>query len=260
MPNDPSPLPSFPRSTGATEALPHPIVLPSCCLVIARHLARHGMPASRIARIINELAEHWEDLRAEACERGLPGALAELEADRRLGDPARLAANAVAGLRQRSFLGRHPIFSVCLVPLVLPLLLMSLVFGIVAWLEDSSHFIRWAKDVEAAAPYLIPALALIVHYGAAAISLAWLSWRAWVRGLGFRWVVALSAWCALASLIRHFEFDPIKHVITLGLQFSLRLNRHTVAFLLMHAVPVVLLFSLRRDHKPSEFPEPQTAL
>src|SRR6266540_3389248 len=68
---------------------------PQCSAEVRRRLARHGVPPNRIARVAGELAEHWEELRATALDNGLSAAEAEVEADSRLGEPARLAAETI---------------------------------------------------------------------------------------------------------------------------------------------------------------------
>src|SRR5678816_3071693 len=60
--------------------------------------------------------------------------------------PDHLAKAIIAGLRQSSWLGRHPLISVCLIPLILPLLLMAAVAGLLAALDQWIHFTLWVGD------------------------------------------------------------------------------------------------------------------
>jgi len=209
---------------------------PALCQEVVKRLRRHGLPQARIEEIAEELAEHWEDLREAACQRGLTAAAAITEADQRLGTSERLANEAIAALRHRCWLGRHPILSVCLLPLLLPLLFMAAVLGPAAWVEDSTRFLRTLD------PAVITLGAQTVHYGAVILSLGWLNWRAWQRGLGGRWIIALSLWCALTALVRRFDADPYAHQMMLGLTFPLSLNVRTAVLLFIHSVPIILLF------------------
>src|SRR6185503_13868258 len=98
---------------------------PCCCAAVRNRLAEHGVPAGRIDRVAVELTEHWEDIRAAAVERGLSASEAGAEADARLGAPERLSAELIAGFRRSSWLGRHPILALCVLPLFLTPLLMA---------------------------------------------------------------------------------------------------------------------------------------
>src|SRR4026209_234367 len=98
---------------------------PLCCRRVAQRLADHGMPASRIKRISRELAEHWEDIHATALRNGHSPTEAAAQADARLGQPDQLAANIIDGMRRSSWLGRHPVLSVCVLSLLFAPLLMA---------------------------------------------------------------------------------------------------------------------------------------
>ncbi|HUR45099.1 MAG TPA: hypothetical protein VMZ27_04405, partial [Candidatus Saccharimonadales bacterium] len=77
------------------------------CSVIHSRLARHGVPSHQIERLLVELNEHWEELHEAGLRRGLPPADADAEADKLLGEPEQLAAAAINGFRQSSWIGRH---------------------------------------------------------------------------------------------------------------------------------------------------------
>lgn len=77
---------------------------PDCCVEVRRRLAEHGLPAARIERIVEELAEHWEDLRAAALEEGQTESAAVNFATARLGRPEQLAHDVIEGLRQSTLI------------------------------------------------------------------------------------------------------------------------------------------------------------
>ena len=207
---------------------------PSCSMVVHRRLARHGMPRERIERLTNELAEHWEDLRDEGMEEGLSEEEAEARADLRLGHPEHLAAKLIAGFRRNSWLGRHPILGLCVVPLFLAPLLMSAVALPLYWLDQAMHFTSSGGLV--AYPRVVTGGLWTLYYMALSVSVLWLCHRGWKAGLGVRWVLAMCSWSALTGLLRFFDADPIKHNVVMGFGFPYRLDIHTLAILLLHAL------------------------
>jgi hypothetical protein len=63
-------------------------------------LAQYDLPPSYVQRFVAELGDHLEDIESES---------PEVDAASRLGDPAEVAAAAVAAYRRRRFFGRHPV-------------------------------------------------------------------------------------------------------------------------------------------------------
>jgi hypothetical protein len=97
-------------------------------------LARRGLPRAYIERLVAELDDHFTDLLEErstsmgAARKLQPEADNALthNAERRLGEPTRLAIFAAEQYRARSFLGRHPLVTFAFIPL--PLLAASVIF------------------------------------------------------------------------------------------------------------------------------------
>jgi hypothetical protein len=220
---------------------------PACCAEVRSRLARHGLPADRIERVTRELAEHWDDLRFEALERGLSASEASAEADTRLGRPDQLAADVNLGLRQSSWLGRHPIMALCVVPLFLAPLLMAVVV-LPLWGLDELFRLTYSSgsNLRENAPIIAGGL-WSLYYVTMLIAPAWLSWRVWRAGLGLRWIVAVCTWCALANLFRYFETDTVHRNISIGLSFPWRLNLHTAAILILHCAMAAAFFLAARE-------------
>lgn len=208
---------------------------PDICVNVRERLARHGLPAGRIDRIMRELTEHWEDLRADALESGLPPLAARVEADKHLGTPEDLTANFILHLRRGSWLGRHPLLSVCILPLLLSPALMAAVILPVYWITKWGEWISWnqpgALDVE----IMVNGL-WVVYYLTLMLSTGWLCWRSWRAGLGARWITAMCSWCALMALFRFFNADPFHRNVVVGLSFPWRLDSHTAAILILHLI------------------------
>lgn len=218
---------------------------PACCAEVRRRLARHGLPADRIERVTRELAEHWEDLRAAALERGLSASEASAEADARLGRPDKLAADVTIGLRQSSWLGRHPIMALCVVPLFFAPFLMAVVAFPLWGLDELFHF-AGGSDRRESASIIVGGL-WTLYYVTLLITPVWLCWRVWRAGLGLRWIPAVCAWCALTALFRYFETDTIRRNISMGLSFPWRLNLHTAAILILHCLIAATFFLAARE-------------
>lgn len=87
-------------------------------LRFARRLLFRGLAPAYIQRALRELAEHREDLTTDATDHGLTLAKAQTLAARKLGDPETLADAFVKQMQGSSWLGRHPLVSFCVLPLV----------------------------------------------------------------------------------------------------------------------------------------------
>jgi hypothetical protein len=81
-----------------------------------RRLTELDCPPARLRHKVQELADHFEDLKQAAMEEGLSEDEAEARATGELGEPVTLAENAAAVLRQSSWWGRHRILAFCLLP------------------------------------------------------------------------------------------------------------------------------------------------
>jgi hypothetical protein len=218
---------------------------PACCAEVRSRLAGHGLPSDRIERVTRELVEHWEDLRAAAMERGLSASEALREANTRLGRPEQLASDVIAGLRQSSWLGRHPILALCVVPLFLaPLLMAAVAFPL--WGLDELFHITNGSTRRESAPVIVSGL-WSLYYVTMFIAPVWLCWRVWRAGLGLRWIPAVCAWCALADLFRYFETDAVHRNISVGLTFPWRLDVHTAVILILHCLIAAAFFLAARE-------------
>src|SRR5688572_12657523 len=79
-------------------------------------LVRRGVPRAYVDRLLDELSAHRDDLTADLLAGGLTRDAAEAEADRRMGDPAAVAAAACSILRCSTWTGRHPALALILLP------------------------------------------------------------------------------------------------------------------------------------------------
>jgi hypothetical protein len=220
---------------------------PDCCSEVRLRLTGHGLPSARINRIACELAEHWEDLRQEARAKGLSEEDSSARADARLGDPRQLAETVIAGLGRSSWLGRHPVITVGLLPLLLVPLLMSAVFFPLWGVDQLLHFLARDNFASHRNAQLIVSGFWIVHGVALVAAPVWLCHRIWRAGLGLRWIMAACSWCALFALMRSFHADAVKRFIAVSVRFPWRLDLTTALILLLHLiVAAAFIHSVRK--------------
>jgi hypothetical protein len=153
--------------------------LPPKLETLGSMLSDRGVPSAYAHRLLDELAEHHEELTLRlTTEDGLSPDAAAAEADRRLGDPNTLADAAVAAMRNTSWIGRHPIFALVLLPaMMLPtawavlLLAVACINGMLSpsfRVGDLSEHARTLLSLSCAAcAYVIPAAASAALYHSA---------------------------------------------------------------------------------------------
>lgn len=102
-------------------------------------LIRRGLPRSYVRRVVEELEDHRQDIRAEA---------SSTPAEARLGNLAELAAQIVSEYRARRFVGRHPLLAFLIAPIPLVAstwLAMALAFGFGSSLLLPQEPGNWSK-------------------------------------------------------------------------------------------------------------------
>jgi hypothetical protein len=93
---------------------------------VRQRLAKHDLAPNYVERVVEELANHLEDLKEQSTST-------EADAYSRLGEPEQVAEAAVTAYKRRSFLGRHPaaaflVFGVSPVALLVALFVVTLCF------------------------------------------------------------------------------------------------------------------------------------
>lgn len=162
-------------------------------------LARRGLPPYYVARFIQELDEHIEDLSREE------EAMSTEVMEERLGSREELAAEAVAHFRHVRFSGRHPILMFLLAPVpalllcwvlyfVLPVLACEYAPRLLGYdpfatpaAEWSPGIVAFVQSIRYASAYLPPAVAVLLW--------CWLARRS---GRGWRWGLVS---CLLIALV-----------------------------------------------------------
>jgi hypothetical protein len=83
---------------------------PQSLHILRNELLRRGLPREYVERVTGELADHADDLAAEASRAAPAAATSAMQPPlaERLGDPVRLADGLSREFQRRTFLGRHP--------------------------------------------------------------------------------------------------------------------------------------------------------
>jgi hypothetical protein len=86
--------------------------------ILRNELLRRGLPRPYVERVTGELADHADDVAAEAGHSGPAERTSALPPHpaARLGDPMRLADGISRAFQRRTFLGRHPWFTFVALP------------------------------------------------------------------------------------------------------------------------------------------------
>jgi hypothetical protein len=179
---------------------------------LRRELVRHGLPPAYIARLLDELDDHFVDL---INQRSSPmGAARKLQTEsddlqQRLGEPTQLAIFAAEQYHARSFWGRHPWLTYLVAPLPLlvacyaasGLALQAIFFGANF---VCTHAFGWTEETFRSADHLwLQAIfiTLFCWYWIVfpPLTAAWLLCRSYRRNaLDWRWPVL---GCALLAVV-----------------------------------------------------------
>jgi hypothetical protein len=100
---------------------------------VRRLLRRRGAAGAYVERLIGELAEHRADLLHDLMRDGFSQEQAGVAADRRIGEANALVEAAFAQMRGNSFVGRHRLTCLIVLPVVLLPLSWTIVLVLAAW-------------------------------------------------------------------------------------------------------------------------------
>lgn len=192
-----------------------------------RRLVELGCPGRRLREKVQELADHYEDLRLAALEDGLPEAEAEARATALLGNPVLLAEDIVTGLRHSSWWGRHPFIGLCLLP---PLLVGFFWAGCAYALYGIGYLLGWAfgpgydmkkmavslmdADGESFRSFMRPVSAGL-DVASFVILTAAFCWVARRSAVGLRWILGTCIACLATSLAFFSTIEP--HNVSLSM-------------------------------------------
>jgi hypothetical protein len=161
-------------------------------------LVRQHLPPAYVARLMDELCDHYDDLFEEShgMDAVPPGWVAD-----RIGAPDQLAVNAATIYRQRTFSGRHPVVTFAALPFGLVLASwagLMVVHGVVGTLLEDwgwSLTLPPMADEIATVELLLPILVIAAVFARLAGH----------RGLDWRWPLLTTAVLALLSGVFYFQ-------------------------------------------------------
>jgi hypothetical protein len=193
----------------------------------------------QVRRLVQEVADHHEDLKQAALSEGLSGADAEDRANAQLGDPLVLAEHLMVALRRSSWWGRHFVVTFGLLPLLaVPVLwILFLFFGLS--LEFALGFGWDSKKLHVAAdnPVAFHHLVIAVRgadYVAIALVTLFFCWLARRSAVGLKWMVIS---CAICSLYASFVYARIwPHNFMLGITWTPQWLKAAVPLLIAGAI------------------------
>ncbi|OAI48457.1 hypothetical protein AYO44_07000 [Planctomycetaceae bacterium SCGC AG-212-F19] len=113
-------------------------------------LLRRGLPRKYVERVVQELAEHQQDILDEQQEIAAGNCSKDkTEATDRLGDPGKLADTIVSQFQSRTFVGRHPVLTFVVAPM--PLAMFAWVCTIIGTVFVCAC-LCWAGDLIGLSP------------------------------------------------------------------------------------------------------------
>ncbi len=213
-------------------------------------LFRQGLPAATVARLLDELADHRDDLHMEQKEAGFMATMQEIET--RLGEPRMLADYAAAEHRRSYFAGRHPVWFCLVAPIPLTIacwaicLLTLIGFSYVAdWVLGKTFGLEGKTEEEW--PRLAVGFAYGVVYflrfGPPILATMWAAWKIRQAGLPSKWLwasgclFAAIAACFMVQL--HLPQANSQGNLTMGLNFPIHISG---LFNAVIPLAIVLLF------------------
>jgi hypothetical protein len=208
---------------------------------LRRRLLELGCPIAQVRRLVQEVADHREDLKQAALSEGLSEADAEVRANAQLGDPLALANQMMASLRQSSWWGRHFVIGFG----VLPVLTVPVLWFLLFFLELALIFALgygWdlkklpAADNSIAIHHLQVAV-VCAHYIAVAVVTLCFCWLARRAVVNFRWAVIACAICSLYASFSKGTLTP--HSFQVGLCWSPDWIVAAIPFLIAGAIYIL---------------------
>ena len=206
---------------------------------LRRRLLELGCPMVQARRLVQEVADHHEDLKQAALSEGLSEANAEVRANTQLGDPVALAEHLMAMLLRSSWWGRHSLIGFCLLPLLAVPVLWTLFLFLELSLEFALGFGWDLKKLHTAAdnPVAFHHLVITLHcadYAAIALVTLLFCWLARRSGVSFKWMVIA---CVICSLYASFVYARIwPHNFAPGITWTPQWIRAAIPLLIAGAV------------------------
>ena len=206
---------------------------------LRRRLVELGCPIAPVRRLVQEVADHQEDLKQAAMSEGLSGVDAEARANAQLGDPLTLAEQLMAALRRSSWWGRHPVVGFC----GLPVLAVPVLWALLLFLDLSLEFalgygwdakkLHVAADNPVAFHHLVMALQCADFVAIALVTL-FFCWLARRSAVNCKWMVTACVICSLYAFFLQVIVKP--HFFAIGVYWPPQWIRVAIPLLIAGAI------------------------
>jgi hypothetical protein len=176
-------------------------------------LVKLGCPAKQVRRLVQEIAEHRDDLKRAAVSEGLSEADAESRANTWLGHPFDLANDLMVAVRRSSWWGRHFFIGFCVLPLLAVPVLWSLLLCLSLSLEFALGYGWNHKKLNVAAnnPIAFHHMAIAFNcadYAAISLVTILFCWLARRSAVSPAWLVTACVICSIYTLFIHIHIRP----------------------------------------------------
>jgi hypothetical protein len=189
---------------------------PSFIRTLEHQLVKHGLGLREVERRIQEVADHYEDLKQAAMDSGLAEAEAESKAAASIGQVDLLADQMASSARRSHWQGRHRFLAFCLLPpIAVSAMLLAILFSTILVIQ---LLLPNTMQTNTTADPVFPKLAVLVFslikYAATAFAAFTFYRMAQRAAVGFGWVLAASALCGFHSYL--MQANASAHSFTLG--------------------------------------------
>ena len=218
-------------------------------------LLERGCPAKPLKRMVQEVADHHEDLTQAALAEGLAQPAASARADGALGNPQELADSLMVTLQRSSWLGRHRLVAFVLAPLLsFPVLWLLVLFGqlflgfelFFGWDDQKLH-------TASSDPVFFHRGAMAFYgldYASIAVVAGMFCTLAYRSAAGRTWILLAGVICAIYSLFIYAHVSP--HNMFIGLARTPQWSRGAVPVLVMGVIYLRHRLGMRNAFKPIE--------
>jgi hypothetical protein len=202
--------------------------MPDYLVQLRGRLAELGCPTARRERMVQEIADHREDLiRAASPEDPTPPGM---RAEAALGQPSELADNLMATFRQSTWCGRHAWAVFAVLPLLFPVfwgVVLALEFCFFYGLEFGWDWQRLHDEFCFPGMFQLGVMTVTAAVHVAIGVATWLfCWLAYRSGVSRAWTIIACLICAayalcLSASIGH-DVQPGHYTLNVGIHFNYR--------------------------------------
>ena len=226
---------------------------------LRQQLVKLGCPTKQVRRLVQEVAEHREDLKQAGVSEGLSEAEAKSRANIRLGDPFDLANDLMMTIRRSSWWGRHSFVGFGVLPLVAVPVLWCLIFCLNLSLEFALGYGWNHTKLHVAANNRIAFHHMFIAYNCAddaSVALVTLlfCWLARRSAVGFIWLVTACVICSIFTLFIHTYIRP--HSVWLNIAAKPQWFRSAIPLLIAGVVYILRRRTIGNYQTPGQVSAP----